>query len=93
MNCLFVVAEAVVNGKIQSKQTKATDMNFKWLRDRECQEQFIIYWITGKENYEDYWIKHHPTKHHQKTRKEFLTPCIVLEMLRIEQQNIAAAAA
>eukprot|EP00804_Cyclotella_cryptica_P028442 CCRYP_014211-RA/>CCRYP_014211-RA protein AED:0.38 eAED:0.38 QI:0/0/0/1/0/0/2/0/375 len=37
-------AEAVCNGKIQPKRTKAMDMRFHWLRDRECQEQFRIYW-------------------------------------------------
>ena len=36
------MAEAVVNGKIQPKQTKAMDMCFDWLQDRECQYQFII---------------------------------------------------
>ena len=86
------MAEAVTNGKIQPKRTKAMDMRFHWLRDRECQEQFRIYWRPGKSNYADYWTKHHPTKHHQDTRKEFLTPCIVLEMLRIEQHAAASAA-
>ena len=36
------MAEAVVNGKIQPKWTKATDMRFHWLRDRECKEEFRI---------------------------------------------------
>jgi hypothetical protein len=30
-------ADTVINGKIQPKQTKAMDMRFHWLRDRECQ--------------------------------------------------------
>eukprot|EP00804_Cyclotella_cryptica_P008938 CCRYP_012042-RC/>CCRYP_012042-RC protein AED:0.67 eAED:0.46 QI:0/-1/0/1/-1/0/1/0/100 len=41
------------------------DMQFHWLRDRECQEQFRIYWRPGKLNYADYWTKHHPAAHHQ----------------------------
>ena len=36
--------------------------------------------------------KLHPSKHHRNTRKEFLTPYIVLEMLRIEQQNATTKA-
>jgi hypothetical protein len=76
------MADAVVNGKIQPKRTKAMDMRFHWLRDRECQQQFKIYWRPGKLNYADYWTKHHSAAHHQNMRKEFLTPCIVLEMLR-----------
>ena len=88
------MADGVVNGKIQPKRTKAMDMRFHWLRDRECQEQFRIYWRPGKLNYADYWTKHHPAKHHQNVRREFLTPYIVVEMLRQEQnQAIMAAAA
>jgi hypothetical protein len=34
-----------------------------------------------------------PTKHHQNIRKEFITPQIVLEMLRMEQAQVTAAAA
>jgi hypothetical protein len=37
-------------------------------------------------NYANYWTKHHPESHHKNIRKEFLTPTIVIEMLRIEQQ-------
>ena len=87
------MAEAVSNGKIQPKRTKAMDMRFHWLRDRECQQQFRIYWRPGKLNYADYWTKHHAALHHKNVRKEFLTPHIVVEMLRIEQSRIHAAAA
>ena len=87
------MAEAVINGKITPKRTKAMDMRFHWLRDRECQEQFRIYWRPGKLNYADYWTKHHPATHHQNIRKEFLTPQIVVEMLRQEQSNHTARAA
>ncbi len=34
------MADAVINGNIQPKQTKAMDMRFHWLRDHECQQQF-----------------------------------------------------
>ena len=87
------MAEAVTNGKIQPKRTKAMDMRFHWLHDRECQEQFRIYWRPGKLNYADYWTKHHAATHHQNIRKEFLTPHIVLEMLRLKQSKFSAAAA
>jgi hypothetical protein len=78
------MADAVINGKIQPKRTKAMDMRFHWLRDHECQQKFQIYWQPGKLNYADYWTKHHPESHHRNMRIEFLTPFIVLEMLRIE---------
>ena len=38
-------------------------------------------------------VQFHPVAHHQNTRKEFLTPFVVLEMLRLEQSKSAAAAA
>ena len=85
------MAEAVVNGKVQPKRTKAMDMRFHWLRDRENRNQFKIYWRPGKTNLADYWTKHHPAKHHSGIRKQFLTPLIVVEMLRLNQ--VAAKAA
>ena len=59
------MAEGVINKKVQPKRTKAMDMRFHWLRDRECQEQFRFYWRPGKQNYADYWTKHHAAKHHK----------------------------
>jgi hypothetical protein len=85
------MADAIINGKVQPRRTKAMDMRFHWLRDREWQQQFRIYWRPGKMNYADYWTKHHPELHHRNMPKEFLTPIIVLEMLRIEQQQQQAA--
>ena len=87
------MANAVINGKIQPKQTKAMDMCFHWLHNHECQQQFCIYWWPGKANYSDYWTKHHPAKHHQKIRCNFLTPMIVLEMLRLDKQQTTRLAA
>jgi hypothetical protein len=55
------------------------DMRFHWLQDRECQQQFRIYWRPGKMNYANYWKKHHPELHHRNIQKEFLTPTIVLK--------------
>jgi hypothetical protein len=81
------MANAIINGKVQPKQTKAMDMRFHWLQNCECQQQFRIYWRPGKMNYVNYWTKHHPELHHRNMRKEFLTPIIVLEMLQIEQQQ------
>ena len=62
--------EAVCKGKIQPKQTKATDIRFHWLRDRQCQEQFRIYWRPGIFNYTDYWMKHHSATHHKHIKKK-----------------------
>ena len=68
------MTDTVINGKVKPKRTKAMDMRFHLLRDRECQQQFRIYWRPGKMNYADYWTKHHPELHHKYMHKEFLTP-------------------
>ena len=81
------MADPVCNGKMQPKRKKSMDIKFHWIRDREFQKQFIIYWRPGISNYADYWTKHHPGTYHINTRKEFLTPHIILEILRLEQQQ------
>jgi hypothetical protein len=64
-------AEGLANNKIQPKRTKAMDMHFHWLRDREQREQFRFYWRPGRGNLADYMTKHHAPAHHQKIRAEF----------------------
>ncbi len=66
-------AEGVTNKKIQPACTKVMDMQFHWLRDRESQDQFKVYWQPGKSNLADYFTKHHPPNHHTNVRAEFLT--------------------
>jgi hypothetical protein len=56
-------AEGVINHKIQPH----------WLRDREAQGQFKIYWRLEKTNLTDYFTKHHPPLHHVNIRAEFLS--------------------
>ena len=86
------MAEAVINAKIQPKRTKAMGMRFHWLRCRERQQQFRFYWRPGKTNFADYWTKHHSAKHHKNIRREFLTPYVILEMLRQEKGEVGESA-
>jgi hypothetical protein len=65
-------AYGVITNKIQPKATKAMDMRFYWLKDRESVEQFKYHWAPGKNNYGDYWTKHHPPMHHQMMRSIIL---------------------
>jgi hypothetical protein len=60
-----LTAEGVINNKIQPKRTKAMDVRFHWLRDREAQGQLRIYWRPGKNNLADYFTKHHSPAHHK----------------------------
>ena len=75
-------AVGVVNSNIQPRRTKAMDMRFHWLRDREAQGQFRFYWRPGKDNLIDYWMKHHCGAHHKWIHHVFLTPAKLLEVLK-----------
>ena len=83
----------VINNEIQPKATKAMDMRFYWLKDREAQKQFRIYWRQGKLNRGDYVTKHHPPVHHQSIRPTILTPWKVVEQLRAKLKTITGAVA
>jgi len=76
-------AGGYVNKTIQPKQSKQWDMRYHWLRDRECQGQFRIFWGPGKHNHADYWTKHHQALHHQFIRQKYLN--IAKEMEQIKQ--------
>jgi hypothetical protein len=82
----------VANNEIQPKATKAMDMRFYWLKDREARKQFRIYWRQGKLNRGDYVTKHHPAIHHQSIRPSFLTPWAVVEALRAKLNKLTTAA-
>jgi hypothetical protein len=75
-------ADGVVNGKIQPKATKAMDMRFYWLKDREAQNFFQFFWRPGKNNLADYWTKHHAAIHHEALRSQILSKPSVIQKLR-----------
>jgi len=75
-------AEGVINARVRPKRTKAMDMRFEWLLDRQQQGQFKIYWRPGKTNLADYFTKHHSPAHHRNVRGEFLTRVADLQRLR-----------
>ena len=83
----------VVNNEIQPKATKAMDMQFYWLKDRETRKQFKIYWRAGKLNRGDYVTKHHRAVHHQTIRPTILTPWKVVEALRAKLKGITETTA
>jgi hypothetical protein len=66
-------AHGVVNNKIQPKATKAMDMRYYWLKDREAQNFFQFYWQPGKCNMADYWTEHHAAIHHENMRPKILS--------------------
>ncbi len=82
-----LAAESVIDNKIQPTRTKAMDMRFHWLRDREVQGH-RIYWWPGKTNLADYFTKHHPPMHHVNVRSEFLSKVKDLAEARRQREEL-----
>ena len=52
------------------KKSKTWEMHLHWLRDKEKQKYFKVFWDKGENNYADYFTKHHPIIHHRRIRNE-----------------------
>ena len=65
-------AVGILTKQLLPRRSKAIDMRFYWLRDRENQSQFNLYWSKGENNLADYFTKHHPAKHHEKMRRLYM---------------------
>ena len=61
-------ANGIINDTMKQKRSKAIDVRFYWLRDRTKQGQFYIYWDSGKNNFADFYTKHHPVAYHRLNR-------------------------
>jgi hypothetical protein len=57
-------ANGYVNNTIVVKRLTAADMRIDWLRCREAQGQFRVYWDKGPNNNADYHTKRHPLAYH-----------------------------
>ena len=61
-----------VRNNIQMKRSKSWDMNFHWLRDKETMKEININWGKGKDNFADYFTKHHSIVHHRRMRPIYI---------------------
>ena len=57
-------ATVFVYDNIHQKRSKSWLMRYHWLRDRQTQQQFKIFWEPGDNNNGDYFTKHHTTVYH-----------------------------
>jgi hypothetical protein len=64
-------ADGVVNNTIVPRKLKSMDLRLHWLRCREAQGQFRVYWAKGVDNWGDYHTKHHPPIYHESKRGQF----------------------
>ena len=64
--------EGFLNSGMKPKHSKAWDMKWNWLRDKEVLEQLRVYWDKGTNNDADYFTKHHPPIHHRQMRPWYI---------------------
>lgn len=68
-------ADGFVHNNIHQRKSKAWDMRYYWLRDKETQKQIKVYWKRGKDetdpNKADYQTKHHYTVYHRGIRPNY----------------------
>ncbi len=64
--------ESFANSTLRQKRSKSWDVRFHWLRDREAQDQFKIYWGSGKGIEADFTTKHFGPAHHLQMRERYM---------------------
>ena len=82
-------AQGILTKTLIPKRSKSIDMRFFWLRDRNNQDQFNIYWNKGSENIADYFTKHHPAVHRKKMRRLLMSSCLI-GTININQKIISS---
>ena len=66
--------DGFVNDNIRQRRSQAIDMRFYWVRYRDIQGKFLVYWMDVEHNLADYFTKHHPTSLHKSQRSIYLVP-------------------
>ena len=61
-----------MNNTVKQKMSKTMDMRFYWLQDRVDQGMFRVYWVPGKENLGDYYMKKFAPANHKNVRPIYL---------------------
>ena len=74
-------ATGFIYDNIHQRRSKSWDMRYYWLRDRQTQQQFNIFWESGLKNDADYHTKHHATIDHKTKRNRY-----VHDKLRLHQK-------
>ena len=70
----IATGDRIVNDNIYQQRSRATSMQFHWVRDRVRQGQFLVYWMAGEKNLAGYFTKNHPIIHHQAQQSIYLVP-------------------
>ena len=66
------VTHGFIHSNIRQRQSKAWDMRYHWLREKDTLNAFRYYWDKGENNEADYFTKHHPPQHHITMRPKYI---------------------
>ena len=80
-------AAGFVYDNIHQKRSKSWDMRYHWLRDRQTQQQFNIFWDKGINNEADYTTKHHSTVDHRTRRPRYIRDKLLLLVHRLKNSK------
>ena len=72
MECDNTTTVGIINDTIRQRRSKAMDMRFYWIKDRQKQGQFRLYWASESKNRGDYFTKHHSPAHHRIMRPYYM---------------------
>jgi hypothetical protein len=72
IECDNTTSVGILNDSVRQRRSKAMDMRFYWLKDRQKQGHYHIYWAPGSGNRGDYFTKHHSPAHHRIMRSHYL---------------------
>ena len=61
-----------VNRKMRQKRSKSWDMKLYWLRDKENEKHFKVFWAPGNVNKADPFTKNHPPSHLRRIRSQYV---------------------
>ena len=70
------IGDGFVNNNIHQQHSRATHMQFYWVRDIVRQGQFLVYWMDGENNMAYYFTNHHPTSRYRLKRSIYLVPTV-----------------
>ena len=54
-----------IHKNIHGRKSKTWNMRMNWVKDRQQQKEFDVYWAKGADNNTDYFTKNHPVRHHR----------------------------
>lgn len=72
MECDNTTTVGIIHDSIRQRKSKAMDMRFYWIKDRQKQGQFQLYWSPGNTSRSDYFTKHHSPAHHRIMRRHYI---------------------